>query len=505
MNRNELKYGTMLSYIYIVIYMLSQLIYTPILLNSLGKDLYGVYSLCISIASYFTILDFGLGNAVVRYASIYKDKNDSEKNNINGLFFVIYLILGLIALIIGLIVAFNIDKFFSANFTNSDVKIAQIIILILTINVSISLPLSVFSSIVTAYQKFIFLKLLNIFKTFASTIIMILFLILGYKAITISLITLITNLIYLIIITIYAVKKLNVRLNFKIKNRKVIKEIFSFSFFVFILLIIDKVNLNVDMIILGKISNPSELTIYSIASKIFQIYITLCGVISSMLLPRYMALVKEKKTKELNNDFIEKSKWQLIISVFICTSFLLIGNEFINIWLGGTHFESYIITCILMICTVIPLSLNVANVILQAKNEQKFRTIVLSIILILNILVSIPFCNKYGAIGCTIGTAITYILGHVIIMGIYFKKVQKLDMHTYLKNIINIFFVHIPFVIIILIMKSVLKTSLITNIVLLILYLIITCILEYKFILNVKERKMIVSMIKRIKGGTAYV
>ena len=50
------------------------------------------------------------------------------------------------------------------------------------------------------------------------------------------------------------------------------------------------------MIILGKISNPSELTIYSIASKIFQIYITLCGVISSMLLPRYMALVKEKKT-----------------------------------------------------------------------------------------------------------------------------------------------------------------------------------------------------------------
>ena len=193
MNRNELKYGTMLSYIYIVIYMLSQLIYTPILLNSLGKDLYGVYSLCISIASYFTILDFGLGNAVVRYASIYKDKNDGEKNNINGLFFVIYLILGLIALVIGLIVAFNIDKFFSANFTNSDVKIAQIIILILTINVSISLPLSVFSSIVTAYQKFIFLKLLNIFKTFASTIIMILFLILGYKAITISLITLITN------------------------------------------------------------------------------------------------------------------------------------------------------------------------------------------------------------------------------------------------------------------------------------------------------------------------
>ena len=54
-------------------------------------------------------------------------------------------------------------------------------------------------------------------------------------------------------------------------------------------------------------------------------------------------------------------------------------------------------------------------------------------------------------------------------------------------------------------MKSVLKTSLITNIVLLILYLIITCILEYKFILNDKERKMIVSMINRKKGGTAYV
>lgn len=498
--QKELKYGTILSYIYMIIYNVSQLVYTPILLNGLGQNIYGVYSLCLSIISYITMLDFGLGNAVVRYVSIYKNNEDDNASaGINGLFLIIYSIIGILAFLIGIIIVFYSEHFFSSSFTTNEIELAKNIILILSINVAITFPLSVFSSIVTAHEKFIFLRILNIVKTLASTIIMILFLLLGYKAIAVSLITLIVNVSYLIFITIYAFKKLKIKVNFKLKNKQVIKEIFSFSIFAFILLIVDKVNFNVDMVILGKFANSTQLAIYSIASKIFQMFLTISTILSTMLLPHFTELALKNKEDELNQEFLEKSKWQLLIPMYIFTAFIIFGDSFIKIWVGNGYYTSYIITSILMFCAIIPSSLNVANVILQAKNKQKFRSMVLFIILILNIIISIPFCIKYQAIGCTIGTAVTYILGHVIIMSHYFKKHIKLDMKSYYKNTIKIFILFVFTCTLFLGIKLILKANFIINLIILILYLLIVSLVTYKFILNEKEKNMIKRIYKKIR------
>lgn len=497
LKKNELRSGVIVSYIYLVIYNVSQLIYTPILLNKLGNNIYGVYSLCISIVNYFTLLDFGLGNAVIRYSSIYKDTK--EKNNIFGFFFSIYSLLGIIAAIIGIAVCVNINSFFSSNFSVDEIKMAQTIILILTVNISITLPLSVFSSIVTAYQKFIFLKVANIIKTIVSTAVMIIILLFGYKAIAISLVTLVFNLVYLLIITFYAIKKLNVKMGFRFKNIKIAKEIFSFSIFAFMLVIIDKINLNVDMIILGKMSTPDQLTSYSIASRIFQIYTALGGVITSVLLPKFTKLAEEHNEDELNKEFLEKSKWQFTITIYICMSFMIFGYDFIKIWLSGDYFSSYLIALILMICSAIPLALNVANVILQAKNKQKFRALILFGVLILNIVISIPLCHRYGALGCTAGTALTYILGHILIMGIYFYKNEKLDMKAFVKNIFSTTLVHISVICPIILIKSAFNTNYIVDFILLIVYLLIVTIMEYKNLLSDKEKDIINSFIKKIR------
>ncbi|MGN1000555.1 MAG: lipopolysaccharide biosynthesis protein [Bacilli bacterium] len=499
MKTNELKYGTILSYAYLIIYNIIQLIYTPILLNSLGDSMYGIYSLCISIVNYFTILDFGLGNAVIRYVSIYKEKEEKERNSINGLFFITYLILGMIAIIIGIVVCINVNSLFSSSFSTSDINIAKKIIFILILNIGISLPLSIFPSIITAYQKFLFLKIANIVKVLASTLIMIFFLLIGNKAIMLSIITLVTNVLYSIIMMLYAFKKLNVKLNFEVVNKKILQEIFSFSFFAFILLIVDKINLNIDMVILGKLSNPTELSIYSIASRIFQVYITIGGVISGMLLPKYTSLVSKGNFKLINIDFLEKSKWQLTITLFVCISFIIFGKDFINIWLHGNYYKSYLIVTILMISSLIPLSLNVANVVLQAKNQQKFRAVLLLFVLIVNIIISIPLCNKYGALGCAIGTAVAYALGHTIIMPIYYNYVQKLNMKLYFKNIMEIFLIHLPLLFVILIIKFQFNTTILINLILLIFYLIISFFLQYKILFTEKEKGIVLQTLNKLK------
>lgn len=51
---------------------------------------------------------------------------------------------------------------------------------------------------------------------------------------------------------------------------------------------------------------------------------------------------------------------------------------------------------------------------------HKFRSILYVIIACFNIGISIPLSNYYGGIGAAIGTAISLIIGNIIIMNIYY-------------------------------------------------------------------------------------
>ena len=69
---NQLKAGALLNYIVILLNLVVGLLYTPFMLRMMGQSEYGLYSLVASIISYLTVLDLGIGNAVIRYTAKYR-------------------------------------------------------------------------------------------------------------------------------------------------------------------------------------------------------------------------------------------------------------------------------------------------------------------------------------------------------------------------------------------------------------------------------------------------
>ena len=76
---NELRAGALLSYVNIAITTIIPLLYTPIMLKMLGQSEYGLYSLSNSIISYLSILNFGMGSAVVNYITVASSEEDKDK------------------------------------------------------------------------------------------------------------------------------------------------------------------------------------------------------------------------------------------------------------------------------------------------------------------------------------------------------------------------------------------------------------------------------------------
>ena len=68
----SLKWGVVLSYLSMGISILVSLFYTPIVIKNLGQQQYGLYNIASSVVGYLSLLNFGLGSAVVRFVTKYR-------------------------------------------------------------------------------------------------------------------------------------------------------------------------------------------------------------------------------------------------------------------------------------------------------------------------------------------------------------------------------------------------------------------------------------------------
>ena len=65
-NTNQLKAGAALNYIVIILNIFVALFYTPYMLRMMGQNEYGLYAIVSSVIGYLTVLQLGIGNAIVR-------------------------------------------------------------------------------------------------------------------------------------------------------------------------------------------------------------------------------------------------------------------------------------------------------------------------------------------------------------------------------------------------------------------------------------------------------
>ncbi len=501
MKINQLKLGAILSYAVIALNMIVGIAYTPVLIRMLGQSEYGLYSLVHSIITYLTVLDLGFGNAIVLYTAKYRAKNQKQQEyKLYGMFVIIYTIIGIVAAIIGIIMYLNVHTFFGNTMTNTELEKAKIMMLILTINLAITFPLSMFGNILVGYEKFVVSKLIKIFQIVLMPFIMLPLLFLGYKSITMVIVLTILNIASLLANTIVCFKNLKIKLDFSKFNIPLLKEIFAYSFFIFLNQIIDKINWSVDQFVLGAVAGTMAVAVYSVAGQLNTMYLSFSTAISGVMLPKVAKMEENSATpKQFTEIFVKTGRIQYLVMGLIITGFIIFGQEFINIWAGHGYEQTYYIACILMIPVTIPLTQNVGLSILQAKNKYKYRTMIFFGIAILNILVSVPLAKMYGGIGSAIGTAVSLILGQIIILNIYYHKAIHINMLEYWKNILKM---TIPMLICFAIGWATNYYIPAIGIVKLVLeigvYSIIYCLVAWLFIMNDYEKNLIKKPINKV-------
>ena len=435
--KNQLRIGVVLSYINLGISCIIPFMYTPVMLRILGQSEYGLYSLANSVISYLTLLTFGFGSTVIRYISKYRAENNKEGvQKTFGLFLGLYSIAAIIVLVVGAIISFNVEGIFHKGLTGTEIDKIHILILIMTFNTALSFPLSVFSSVITSYERYVYRKVIDMISTIAAPVFNLIALYMGFASVGMAFTSTILQFIMLPLNMGYCFRVLKIAPRFGRISPGLLREMLGFSFYAFLGTLVDLLFWSTDKVILGMLASSAAVAIYNVGGTFNNIVINLSTSISGVLTPRITGMVvTDTGTDKLTELFIRVGRLQYLIIALIISGFTVFGQSFIFLWAGTDYAGSYWIAILTMFPLCIPLIQNTGLSIVTAQNKHKFRSIVYLIVAVLNAVSTYLVVPIMGGIGAALCSCVSYLLGQGLIMNLYYYRVTGINIPLFWKNI----------------------------------------------------------------------
>lgn len=432
---SQLKKGALLSYFTIFITNIIGLVLTPFIIRSLGDAEYGLYTLIGAFVGYISVLDFGLNNTIVRFVAKYRAEKDKKgEENFLAIIMLIYVVISVVIAIIGIILYFNLDVLFSNSLTLDEITKAKVMFIILIFNLAITLPGGAFTAICSGYEHFVFPRTINIVRYVVRSVMVVGLLLAGGDAIGLVVLDTIMNLFVIVFNGYYVLRKLKVTFKLHFFEMALVKEIFSYSVWVFVLVLVSEFQWKAGQVILGARTNTILVAVYAVGIMLGGYYGAFSGAISGVFLPRATKMIVEKSNgKELTIMMVRIGRISFLVLLLIFGGFILFGKQFIYLWIGETYEDSWNVAVIIMIGYTIPLVQSFANLILSAKSLFAFKAFTYIFFIGVGTFLGALSISDYGVVGMVLGTTIGWLLA-IIIMNIYYSKVLHLEIGTFVKQ-----------------------------------------------------------------------
>lgn len=430
--------GVTISYILIAINALYGFIVTPYIVSQIGDASFGVYKTITSFAASLMVIDLGLGGTVQRYTANYRASDKSGRiGNLVYMFLMEAAILAIIATAIVFSIYFNLDNIFRNGLTQGEIELAKRLFIVLGITIIFHLFENVLNGILTGYGKFIISNGLRLFRIILRLTGTFALLFVWKSPLTLVIIDCALVIILLIFEIIYSIHKLKIKITFTHFDRAIFKESLVYSLMMFITALANQMNGNLDNIVIGAFMTSKDVAVYSMALILFGMFEQIACAISSVLLPKLSFVIEEGGVPSAQKYVISVGRIQFILLGAIYGAFIVLGKDFISIWIGEAYIPAYYIAIIIMGPAILELCVNVCLTMLRVVNKLKFRTIVTVTMMVFNAALTIIGVKYWGYYMAAIATALSYLIGSVLIMNTFYHKEFGYNMFTVYSSIFS--------------------------------------------------------------------
>lgn len=417
----QIKYGAVLSYLGIVVYILVGLLYTPWMIRVIGKDDYGLYTLAYSIVALF-VFDFGISAAIQRFVAKYLAEGNNEKvNNCISLVYKLYVYIDIAILIILTTIYILIPDIYR-ELTVEQINRLEVVFIMAGLFSVISFPFIPLNGILSAHEKFVQLKTCDLLSKVLTVGINVICLYLGGGLYELVLTNVLVGLFIIIVKFAIVKQQTTVKVQIGYEDKAEMRSLLSFSGWTTVVALCQRCIFNIAPSILGMFAGAGVIAVLGISISLEGYTYTFACALNGLFLPRISRILNDKGS--VLPLMVRVGRIQILTMGLILIGFIVVGYDFISVWLGEGYEEAYICTLLLIIPAFLLLPADIADQTLIASGNVKYRAVVYVGMAVINVPLSIVMTKHYGLIGLAFSIFIAYMVRNTALFYVYYSKLH---------------------------------------------------------------------------------
>jgi O-antigen/teichoic acid export membrane protein len=387
----------------------SGLVVTPIIVRELGKHGYGAWSFVGAVTIYLSVLDLGVGPAIVRFGAEARGRGAAEDmNEIASTGLVMYAGIGLLTLPIGAALAWLVPV--AAHVPEGLVGETRAATLLVVVSLALRFPLGLFNNLLVAQQRW---DLQNLGSFVGTVLYAVLVAVLLPHAddglVLLAALTLLTTFVRLALPLLWLRRELpELRIRRHYVTRARFRTLTSFSSSNFLVHVSQKIVFSTDVIVVGIVLGVGPAAVYGVAAKLFSLAFGIGTAATSLMFPAFAELEGADALDRQRTLLLAGLRAGTALMALIAVPLLFIPDLLIDAWIrvpgyAGSHAVMAILAGVLLVHQPI----YVLTQFLIARARQREAAWASIATTLANLLLSFALAWAWGIRGVALSTLVT--------------------------------------------------------------------------------------------------
>jgi O-antigen/teichoic acid export membrane protein len=310
---------------------------TPRLVHGLGDERYGVWALIESVLAYLSVLDLGVGPAVVRYVARFHETRESDElNRTLSASVCIFAVAGLVVLASTLAMAFGWQR--PLGLPSDVASDARWLLVLLGLNLAVGLPLRVYAAALHGLGQYPIQNAIRVTILLVRSALVLAVLHFGGGLKGLGLVVLACGLLDYFAMAIAAWRLLpEMRFSWRYIDRRTLRRIGSYSGSAFVLMLADRVSFQTGSIVIGAFLVPQAVAYFAIAANMVRYARDGLRAVTLVLPPAISAMEARGDYAAIQRVLVDGGRWCVYMILPLQLGLWMLGRTFLANWMGEAY------------------------------------------------------------------------------------------------------------------------------------------------------------------------
>lgn len=403
-------------YIAIAAEMVVGVLVLPFNLAHLGAAAYGLWMLTASVTVYFSVLDLGFANALVKFVARYRARNDAGAlNEILSTTFFIFSALAVVTYLVAIAVALNLEMFFSL--APGQIRLGQTVLLVISVHVAAGMAFGVFGGVINGFQRYDLNNIVGTISALLTAAVNVAVLLAGYGLVELVIATTTVR-----VLTYWAYRANayrvfpGLRLRARLFRLDRLREIAPFSLHMLVIDWAHKLNYSVDVIVIGVFLNTTAVAVWAVAQRLAEATQRLTNQLSEVLFPTVVDNDTASRADRLQTIFVIATRLSLATVIPIAGTLMLMAAPLVQAWVGPDFASSALILQLLTLGVITRVGASTAGTVLKGTGGHRLVAVTNVTTALVNLSLSLMLVGPFGLTGVAVGTLLPVSIASTLVI-----------------------------------------------------------------------------------------